>query len=144
MIYEDHEARGLELAVPVGRIFEGERDLASLTAAIDDMDTACVRRVLELIGELTAEPARAHGFPDVSELAQPKPHVKGFIARHLSDFAELAEAIDDPDIQGEWEEGELSQWEDGGWKVKRPVRRLWRGERNLNKVCNPLSSAWVG
>eukprot|EP01052_Picozoa_sp_SAG31_P025403 SAG31_NODE_2225_length_6150_cov_2.229549_3_plen_458_part_00 len=117
------------------RIFGGERDLASLTADIDDMDTACVQRILQLIKELGANPAKSLDFPGVEALLEPKPNVKGFIMRHHNDFQELAECIDDPDIQGEWEEGELSQWEDQGWKVKRSVRRLWRGERNLGRLA---------
>ena len=44
-VYEDLEGRGLELGVPVQRMFSGERDAAQLTAEIDDMDTACVNKV---------------------------------------------------------------------------------------------------
>jgi hypothetical protein len=44
-VYEDLEGRGLELGVPVQRMFSGERDAVQLTAEIDDMDTACVNKV---------------------------------------------------------------------------------------------------
>eukprot|EP01051_Picozoa_sp_SAG22_P017628 SAG22_NODE_2766_length_2228_cov_1.450446_4_plen_154_part_00 len=98
----------------VARIFDGERDFGSLTAAIDDMDTACVKKILDLIEELRCEPARAVNFPSVHQLTEPKPHVKAFCQRHRGEFAELADATGDPDMQGEWEEGELTQWEDQG------------------------------
>ncbi|MDW8215393.1 MAG: tetratricopeptide repeat protein, partial [Roseiflexaceae bacterium] len=44
------ETKGWMLRAPVTRIWQGERDLASLIAGLDEQDAALIRRVLELIG----------------------------------------------------------------------------------------------
>ncbi|NWG21091.1 MAG: tetratricopeptide repeat protein, partial [Chloroflexi bacterium] len=44
------EEKGWHLTEPVGRIWQGERDPASLTAGLDAQDTALIRRLLQLIG----------------------------------------------------------------------------------------------
>ena len=43
------ETKGYRLTQPVQRIWAGERDLATLTCNLDPVDTALMRRILELL-----------------------------------------------------------------------------------------------
>ena len=45
------ETKGWHLGEAVQRIWAGERDAASMTAGLDEQDSALVRRVLEIIAE---------------------------------------------------------------------------------------------
>jgi hypothetical protein len=48
------EEKGWHLQAPVQRIWQGQRDAASLTAGLDAQDTALIARVLELIAAAPA------------------------------------------------------------------------------------------
>ena len=98
----------------------------------DDIDTECLLKVLQYVTMLEQGQASADLWPTVDVLSQPPRDVQDFIRRHQLNFERLARAT----TAREQREVRymLDQWEEGGWELRAPVDRMWRGEREEHAV----------
>jgi tetratricopeptide (TPR) repeat protein len=103
--------RDSQLLLVVRRIWAGERDEAALTAGLDELGTAVVRRVLEIITQFTEELTPL--------LERVEPLIRYIVSVALGDSSRRAVI-----------ESILTDLEKNSSQLPAVVRRIWAGERD--------------
>lgn len=86
---QDLESKGWQLLAPVRRIWDGEGDVDSLAAGLDDMHAALIERILELIEK-----------PDAPLAEPPSEDEQKKIAQAMQVMATLPESVRAPLLAG--------------------------------------------
>lgn len=140
-VYGTLESRGLMVADSWSRILQGEREEATLTEHLDDIETECTQKVLEYIRMIEEQGVSTDHWPTVDQLAEAPPNTQAFIDKHSrdGDFDRIVSAIT-PEEQRDVTTFLLDRWEEGGWEVRSPVQRMWAGERREGVVVGTSDS----
>lgn len=123
----EFEAHGYHVLQPVRRIWNGERDLISLSAGLNQPAAIMIRRILEHITQIEAE--RTEARENVNQL------VTDIVMVAIGNLL-LSDASDE----------KLLRLEAGGYHIRETVHHIWNGERDkatLLKGLEPHESELV-
>ena len=141
------EAQRVHLHDPIARIFDGARDETDLTAGLDHIDSAAVRKILTFI---TSADCLSESWPRWHVLNEPSNQTQKIIDEHSVEWKRIAQLavpavakaarrrFCDGGIQAEKDAVNahlIDRLEARGWSIRKGIQRIWDGDRDLAVVA---------